>query len=289
MDPVRTALGEALADEPDVRAFLDDARDKLRSDPAKLPVLFPQLPRRVGRGLLGCRQDEALAGEVGRGALDLRAWRRCDAAAYALLHEASASATTLLDLFHHGDLEEQTMVLRALAALPDGARSDATAPLFGEAQRTNNAAHFATLALDSDLVLRAREAEAVTQDDVRRLVLKVAFLDFDLDRLLGWERLVDGELTRMVQDLATEREAATRKVWHGTNRLIARAPIEGTRARLLGGLEHGDDEHRLAAADGLRALPDAEAWARFAAERVAREPRAEIRSVLEPLAAIAAR
>jgi hypothetical protein len=86
----------------------------------------------------------------------------------------------------------------------------------------------------------------------------------------------------MLQDLATEREAAGRAVWRDTWRLIGRAPCPGTVARLVGGLEHGDDGIRLAAAEGLLALGQAE-LVPFAAERFAREAREPIRSLLRRL------
>jgi hypothetical protein len=287
MHPVSSALGHALADRPEARAFLEDAREKVAADATKLPVLFPQLPRRVGRAPVtatpALNETERYVGTIGRGRFDLDAWRACDAAALELLHNANVTAHILLDLFHHGDLEEKAMVLRSLTALPGGEGSDAAGPLFGEAQRTNNVNHFATLALDSDFVVRALGTEAIQREDARRLVLKLAFLDLPLERLFGWQDLADGELTRMIQDLATEREAATRKVWHDTNHLIGHAPIAGTRARILGGLEHGDDAHRLAAVRGLAALPDAEELFHFARERADREPHPEVRAALRAI------
>jgi hypothetical protein len=86
--------------------------------------------------------------------------------------------------------------------------------------------------------------------------------------------------SRMLQGLATEREAAGRKVWHDTNLAIAHAPAEGTIARLLGGLEHGDDHHRLAAAEGLAHLRRADLRP-YLAERLPRENLPRIRAVLE--------
>ena len=285
MDPIRQALERLLAaqDKPTARTFVQDAKDKLASDAATLPVLFPQLPRRVGRAPLAA--STATLGP-GRGTVDLAAWRACDAAAYVLLtHGAPVPANGLLDLFHHGDLEEKAMILRALPALPGSSADRETTPaLFGEAQRTNNATHFEDLALDSDFIARSVRDGALARDEARRLVLKAAFLDMDLQRIFDWPSLADGELTRMIQDLATEREAATRKVWYDTNRLIGHAPIEGTRGRLLGGLEHGDDAHRRAACEGLAVLPDRVDLAPYAAERLDREPRADIRDLLKPLA-----
>ena len=267
-------LAGALTD--DARGWLETARAELAAGSADLRVLFPQLPRRTGR--------EHAPAEVRRDGdceVDFGAWRTCDAAAFALLAAAGAGDELLVDLYEHGDMEERTMVLRCLAGLPI---RGGTLHLLGEIQRTNNGVHFEAGALDSNLVARALADSdpevGFTRDDFNRMMLKLAFLDLPLARTLGAAAHANPELSRMLQDLATEREAATRKVWHDTNRLIARAPTAGTVARILGGLEHGDDQHRLAAVEGLAALnrPDLAAFAR---DRREREPRPEIRAALE--------
>src|SRR5262249_12698298 len=135
--------------------------------------------------------------------------------------------------------------------LPIGAL---TTRLFGEVQRTNVVLHLEAAVCDGDLFARAVGAAGFDQAAANRLLLKVAFLDLPLARLFGAERHANAELSRMLQDLATEREAAGRAVWRDTWRLIGRAPCPGTAARLIGGLEHGDDGVRLAAAEGLLAL-----------------------------------
>jgi len=111
------------------------------------------------------------------------------------------------------------------------------------------------------------------------MLLKIAFLDLPLARVFHAEQLANQELSRMLQDLATEREAAGRSVWRDTDRLISRAPVAGTIARILGGLEHGDDGRRLAAVEGLILL-NRKDLAPFAIERLAREPRDVVRKLL---------
>lgn len=236
-----------------------------------LAVLLPQLPRKVGRDGLG-------AGRVHWGECDvnLAAWRRCDAAAALMLLEARATDAALLDLHAHGDLEERAMVLRSLALLPIG---KATLHLLGEVQRTNMVLHVEAAACDSNLLVRAAHGGGFGKDDTNRLLLKLAFLDLPLQRVFGGETLANPELSRMLQDLATEREAAGRPVWRDTDRMLGRAPVPGSVARILGGIEHGDDGRRLAAAEGLLQLkrPD---LAPLAAERLAREPRSDVRAML---------
>jgi HEAT repeat protein len=61
--------------------------------------------------------------------------------------------------------------------------------------------------------------------------------------------------------------------------MIGLAPTAGSAARLIGGLEHGDDGVRAAAAEGLLHLGDRSLF-RFAQERLPREPRPAIAALL---------
>jgi hypothetical protein len=245
---------------------------------AALQAALPALPRRVGRDPLS--PELALEGDC---AVDLGAWRACDAAALELLHAADAGDEALRELHAHGDIEERAMVLRALACRPVSA---GTVLLLGEVQRTNVQSHFEAAVCDSNLVSRALGRAGFAQTDLDRLVLKAAFLGIELARLIDVQRHANPELSRMLQDLATEREAAGRAVWRDTARLIARAPTAGTLARLIGGLEHGDDGTRLAAAEGFDVLLSRDGAHRaefslYLRERLPREPRADIRAALE--------
>ena len=168
------------------------------------------------------------------------------------------------------------MVLRARTLQPI---TPATVALLGEAQRTNLLPHFEAIACDSNLLARSVGQAGFEIDEFNRAVLKLAFLDLPLGRVIDAGRLANEELSRMVQDLATEREAAGRRVWRDTNRLIALAPTRGSVARIAGGLEHGDDAHRLAAAEGLRDLHD-DILLSLARERLDREPVAAIRAAI---------
>ena len=261
------------------RSWLADARHALAErGKAHLPVLWAQLARRIGRARLD-------AGRVHDGDVeaDLDAWRACDAAGLLLMQDAEPDDDVVLDLYLHGDLEERAITLRCLAFRPV---TDATVRLFGEMQRTNTVLHYEAGALDSNLAVRALhtdgEAAGFTREDFQRAVLKLAFLDLGLWRMFGALEESTPELAATLQSYATEREAANRTVWKDTYRIIGHAPVPGTTARLLGGIEHGDDETRLAAAEGLLALGRPE-LAPFAQERLEREPRAAIRAVLTQL------
>jgi len=270
-DPISelvTRLGPTAV--PAAAAALAEVRD----DRTRLPVVFPGLPRRCGRDAIrGGRTN------VGPGAIDLDAFRRCDVAAAWILASCSASADEIFDLWAHGDIEERAMLLRAMHVLP---LSPATTRLLGEVQRTNVVLHLEAAVCDGDLFARAVGHHGFDQATANKLLLKIAFLDLPLRRLWNAERHANVELSRMLQDLATEREAAGRAVWRDTWRLIGLAPCPGTAARLVGGLEHGDDGVRLAAAEGLLHLRRADLRP-FAAERLPREPRDQVRAVLERL------
>ncbi len=245
---------------------------KVLADRSQLAVVFPGLPRRIGRHHLG-------GGRVGIGGatLDLDAFRPCDLAAALLLTRCEASDDELFDLYQHGDIEERTMLLRALHVLPIG---PITVRMFGEVQRTNMLVHVEAALCDGDLFARTVGQPGFELDVANRVLLKLAFLDLPLARCLFAEQHANAGLSTMLQDLATEREAAGRAVWRDTWRMIGLAPTAGSAARLVGGLEHGDDGVRAAAAEGLLALGREDLFA-FAAERLPREPRADIRAILQ--------
>lgn len=277
---LQTLLGPVL--DVAARDWLREANEALAERGAThLPILWAQLARRLGR--------ERLAGGVVRDGeieADLSAWRACDAGGLLLMTAANPDDEAVLDLYLHGDLEERAIVLRCLAFRPI---TPATVRLFGEMQRTNTVMHYEAGALDSNLAVRALDADGedtgFTREDFNRSVLKLAFLDLGLWRMFGALERTTPDLAATLQSYATEREAANRTVWKDTYRVIGHAPVEGAAGRLLGGIEHGDDETRLAAAEGLLAMGRAD-LAPFARERAQREPRAPIREILEQAAAL---
>jgi len=276
---VERRLAEATAND----AWWADARERAqREGPGALPVLFPALARRLGRGLIGggLTAEPTLAENARAAVVDLDAWRVCDAGGFHLIrHCGEISAAQIVDLFLHGDFEERAIVMRAQGLRPVDA---ATTELFGEAQRTNTATHFEALACENNLAARACGTDRYTLDDVNRLVLKAAFLDVPLARFFETEDHANTELSRMLQDFATEREAAGRPVWADTDRLLGLAPTRGTLLRLVGALEHGYDTRRRLAAEALVRMerPD---LADLVRDRAAREPVAEIRELLQSL------
>jgi hypothetical protein len=281
--PPRAGIVLAPMSTSELRNLLGDATGPvdqlladLTADRGRLSVLFPGLPRRLGRQPIGGGRRQ-LAGAT----VDPDACRRRDVAAALLLQGVAAPDDELWDLWAHGDIEERAMLLRSLSFLPLGAM---TRRLLDEVQRTNVVLHVEAALSDSDLLARATSAGVLDQPAGNRLLLKFAFLDLPLARAIDAERCANIELSRMLQDLATEREAAGRSVWRDTWRMLGRAPCPGALARLIGGLEHGDDGVRLAAAEGLLALPErGPGVAGFAKERLPREQRPAITALLERL------
>jgi len=277
---VERRLAEASEENGWWREALDRAT---REGAAALPVLFPALARRLGRGLIGGGPTaEPTLAEGGRTAVvDLDVWRVCDAAGFVLLRTcAEITSEQAVDLFLHGDFEERTIVLRAHALRPVDA---GTVALFGEAQRTNTGTHFEALCCDHNLPARACGTDGFGIDEVNRMVVKAAFMDLPLARLFEIDEHANAELSRMLQDLATEREAAGRTVWEDTDRLVGLAPTRGTLLRLLGGLEHGSDGRRLRAAEALARLTTPDLLP-LVEDRIAREPVDGIRTQLGELA-----
>lgn len=257
-----------------VHAVVEALCAEVRADRSRLPVVFPGLPRKL-------HKEPLRGGAFADGGVKINfdAWRTCDAGAALLLTDCRVTETELWDLFAHGDLEERAMLLRALALLPI---TPTTIRLIGEAQRTNMVMHCEAAVCDCDLLSRCIGQHGFAVDDFNRMLLKLAFLDLPLRRAIDAEGHANAELSRMLQGLATEREAAGRAVWRDTWRLIGRAPTEGSVARLIGGLEHGDDGVRLCAVEGLQQLgrPD---LLPFAKERLAREQRPEVLAALQLL------
>lgn len=244
-------------------------------DASGLEAAFPALVRRCGREPLVEPEDDPRFLVCDAFVLDLAAYRRADATAVDLVtrfldHEGDPAV--LRRLFDQGDLDERVSVMRCLPLVGD---HPVVLDLLGEAQRSNTQDVYEAAWCDHDLAARR-----LPEDEFNRMVLKLAFSDIPLWRVLDAQDRANRELSRMLQDFATEREAAGRPMWVDTLRLIARAPVEGTRARLIGHLEHGRDALRLAAAESIVHLNEP-GMARFVRERHGRERHPGVREALE--------
>lgn len=277
--PMSTAELRALLGPAAEQA--DELLATLRSDRSRLPVAFPGIPRRFGKAVIGGGRRT-----FGDATVDLDAFRTCDLVAAYLVTSLEATEEEVIDVFAHGDIEERAMLFRSLNFLPLGSTTNR---LLGEALRTNIVLHLEAAMCDSDLLARTIASGVIDDDTANRLLLKFAFLDMDLTRALNAENHANTTLSTMLQDLATEREAAGRSVWRHTYFMLGHATCPGARGRLIGGLEHGDDGVRHAAAIGLLAMckndPSLQPLiAQFAQERLPREPRETVRELLQQLA-----
>lgn len=263
--------------------FLSTARARCASEGARaLGECFPQLARRIGRTPAAAKRVERDFGEALPARANQEAWRACDVAALELADAAKAPGDVLLDLYRHGDMDERIQALRvaALTKVDDGIIA-----LLEEAHRSNMESHFAAAVCDGNLPARAAGHSGFGVVGFNRILLKCAFLGLPLSRLVDAEVHANREISRMLLDLASEREAAGRSIWTDTVEYAALAPCPGLVARVIGAIEHGDDKLRRSGARALLRLSRKD-LAAFAAERVAREPRPEIQDILRRAAAL---
>lgn len=132
----------------------------------------------------------------------------------------AALAAQVDALYRYGSADEKRAVLRALPLLDLGA---ACAEILHDAIRTN----------DTRLVAAAVGPYARHLDDAmwRQAVLKCVFMDIPLTAVADLDRRADGELGRMLADLAAERHAAGRSMPEDADVLLA----------LIGDLPRGGD------------------------------------------------
>jgi hypothetical protein len=204
-------LADALKDLKDLNGFKDhvadpvwlaDAVDRVARDPDALAALFPAAGRRCGRGPL----PGSAPGPAG--------WTADDAARVLLLTalplHGDALAAQVEELYRYGSADEKRAVLRALPLLDLGSGG---VEILNDAIRTN----------DTRLVAAAVGPYARHLDDRmwRQAVLKCVFMDIPLAAVADLDRRADGELGRMLGDLAEERRAAGRTMPADADILLA--------------------------------------------------------------------
>lgn len=181
-------LAAALHGVPDPD-WLAQARTRIVTDPASLPVLFASAGRRCGRADLAAAPG----------------WSADEAARVLLLVDLATVTTgaelaaAVVDCYHHGDAAERRAVLRALPLLPIG---DRAVPLLADAIRTN----------DTRLLAAAlgRYARHLDQPSWRQAVLKCVFTGVPLAAVHDLDARADAELLIMLAGLHDERVAAGR-------------------------------------------------------------------------------
>ena len=206
-EDLRVVLDGAVADP----AWLADAAHRVSVSPGVISALFPAVSRRCGRGPLPGRRP-GLAG-----------WTVNDAARVLLLTALPMRGTELAgqagQLYRYGDAAEKRGVLRALPWLDIEAGG---VEMLHDAIRSN----------DPRLVAAALGPYAVHLADPmwRQAVLKCVFMDVPLGLVSGLAGRADGELARMLADLAGERRAAGRTIPADAATLLVQL-TSGSRAR----------------------------------------------------------
>jgi L-methionine (R)-S-oxide reductase len=280
--PAAQVLRDAVARQADAAglAWLDDLVDRARQgDGETVATQFPAAARRLGRGSLDLRS--ALTGPFGD--VPLRAWRVEDAGRALVLMAFQAAdgperEGLAIRIYFAGELRERASVMRSMALLGEGTGD----PFWVlDAVRMSAVELFEAAMADNPFTSRV-----LPELEFRKAVLKCAFVGVSLDRVAGLWARADDELTRMLLSYVTEREVAGRSVPPDLWIPMARAPIPGLGAKLIGYLEHPSETHRAAAARALRHLGDA-GWAggqsrarEFLQDRMARETDESVKKAL---------
>jgi L-methionine (R)-S-oxide reductase len=223
---------------------------------------FPAVSRHLGREPLGAA-DAVVSAEGDE--VPLRGWRCDDAGRALLILNAPDPEAAAREMYFQGDLREKAGALRALAVV---GKSAGAADVILDAMRLAADELVSAALIDNPFASRH-----LPDHEFRRAVLKCAFVGLSVERVARIDARADPELTRMLLGLASEREAAGRAVPPELWPVAARAPIAGLLPKLLGYLEHGSVDHRVAAARALGRLPSEDrARARdFLLDRFARE------------------
>lgn len=294
--------------EPAGREWLAAALAQIAAEPDTLPRLFAEAGRKVGRGpLVPSSTSSPATLTLGPFVVALNAWRRADAARGLLIlaeakHRSSESALSrAADLyFENAGADERTSAVRifALVSAADlSAGPVATAPPVSDtsaddartralravldALRTNVLPLF-----DAATAHNAFFSGVVPELEFNKAVLKRVFLDLPLaepetgaEIVVGLLARANAELSRMLLNLAEEREISYRpyptEIWP----VVAGHPTPGLAAKMLGLIEHPDDRLRRSAASALAILRDRDT-VRFIADRLSREPREPVKSAL---------
>lgn len=201
-----TALAEKLTGPGSI--WLEAARSAVHDEPAALTYYFPAVSRRCGRDPLndfdphgarhGCVDDAA------RGVL-----------LSALTLRGPARLALLEDLYRHGDAGEKRGLLRGLHLL--GELGPALLPLVEDALRTNDVRLVAA-------AVQVYGARHLGQEAYRHAVVKCVFTGIPLQAIPNLAARQDGELARMLVDLAHERTAAGRDIPADIHAVVAAFP-----------------------------------------------------------------
>lgn len=249
--------------DPDARGWFDRTLESVGSDgdsPGVDSLLrsYSSFARKFPRTPLELDDEESRRFVVLFDAPVPEGWETADAGRAALLLALAESVAPdvferlALECYWKGDSREQQSWLRALALLPDPGRF-ANAAM--DACRTNIIPLFESIACNNSY-----PAAFFPDLNFNQMVLKALFNVVRLDRIVGLERRLNPELSRMANDYASEREAAGRElpndIWLAAVPHAERDGIE----RAVRYLASDDARHRLFAARAFGLRGDGAGW-----------------------------
>ena len=192
-------------------AWLDDAVSRAGAGQREaLYNAYTAASKRTARDLLGLSPEERAELAAAAPGVWFGGWT-CDDAGRAALLLAVADRSTADELvaiatecYERGDSREQQSWLKALPLLP---HADRLLSVAVDACRTNILPQFEAIACENPYPERH-----FPELHFNQLVLKSMFMGVSLSRIVGLERRVNAELSRMALDYAAERRAAGRSV-----------------------------------------------------------------------------
>ncbi len=175
-----------------------------------LYAAYTAAPRKAGRDPLRLTPAERLQMDVTTPDNSFDTWT-CEDALRAVLLLSLAEDVSPDDLvvigmecYERGDSREQQSWLKGLPLMP---RAERFLPAAVDACRTNIVPLFEAIACDNPY-----PARHFPDLHFNQLVMKSMFMGVSLSRVVGLERRVNAELSRMARDFAAERRAAGRPV-----------------------------------------------------------------------------
>lgn len=229
--PLRDFLWHSLSNRAPAEgtAWLQGRLNELRSGESDhiLYLTFSAVPRYLGKQPFEPSPGELATADRLRPGFSPHTWTMDRAARIWLLLESEAAYATgfekrLRMLFDHADMGELVALYSSLPLLPGGERFTGQAV---EGVRTNMTVVFDAIALDNPY-----PADYFSEGAWNQLVLKAAFNDRPLYRIIGMERRANAALARIISDYAHERWAAGRVVspelWRPVGRFLDEALLQ---------------------------------------------------------------
>lgn len=204
-----------LMDQLNHLALVDDF-EKDADAKRRLDITFGLIPRRLGK--VAFFMDTAGRNQASQIYPNWQPWRwQLDEAARILLLASCGNGSDrtkqIARLLRHADVSEQLAIFRGLPLYPD---DNTLSNAIGEGLRSNMSIVFTAIAHNNPT-----PANTFDEHRFNHMVLKALFIDVPLHPIVGLSERNNAELTRMLLDYASERNAANRVVSWELWRLVA--------------------------------------------------------------------